>query len=85
LAPAWEADGRPIYGGAFQWINGTGSYPVPTDATYFAGAGGQSAILIPSHGLVVVRLGKYKGSGEGGRALRRGLELLMEAVSPLSE
>jgi CubicO group peptidase (beta-lactamase class C family) len=85
LAPAWEADGRPIYGGAFQWINGTGSYPVPRDATYFAGAGGQSTILIPSHGLVVVRLGKYKGSGEGGRALRRGLELLMEAIPPLGE
>ncbi len=83
LAPAWEADGRPIYGGAFQWINGAGSYPVPRDATYFAGAGGQSTIMIPSHGLVVVRLGKYKGSGEGGRALRRGLELLMEAVPPL--
>lgn len=80
LAPAWEADGRPIYGGAFQWINGRGSYPVPTEATYFAGAGGQVTLMIPSHGLVVVRLGKYRGARAGGRALDRALEMLMEAV-----
>jgi CubicO group peptidase (beta-lactamase class C family) len=82
LAPAWEADGRPIYGGAFQWINGTGSYPVPTDATYFAGAGGQVTLMIPSHDLVVVRLGKYTGARAGGQALRRALEMLMTAVPP---
>lgn len=80
LAPAWVADGRPIYGGAFQWVNGTGSFPVPHDATYFAGAGGQYTIMIPSHDLVVVRLGKYKGSRPGRQALNRALELLMEAV-----
>lgn len=83
LAPAWVADGRPIYGGAFQWINGTGSYPVPEEATYFAGAGGQVTLMIPSHGLAVVRLGKYRGSRPGGQALRQALELLMEAVPPL--
>ena len=27
LAPAWEADKRPVYG-AFFWINGTGTFPV---------------------------------------------------------
>jgi len=84
LAPAWVADGRPIYGGAFQWINGTGGYPVPTDATYFAGAGGQVALMIPSHGVVVVRLGKYRAARAGGRALDRALEMLMRAVPPLS-
>lgn len=83
MAPAWQDDGRPIYGGAFQWINGTGSFPIPEEATYFAGAGGQYTLMIPSHGLVVVRLGKYKGSRAGGRALRSGLELLMEAVPSL--
>lgn len=80
VAPAWEADGRPIYGGSFFWINGTGSFPIPHNAYYMAGAGGQYTIIIPTHNMVVVRLGHYKGSSEGGRALRRALELLMEAV-----
>jgi hypothetical protein len=48
-----------------------------------AGAGGQSTIIIPSHDMVVVRLGHYKGSGPGGQAHRRALELLMEAVPPV--
>ncbi len=80
VAPAWEADGRPIYGGSFFWINGTGSFPIPHDAYYMAGAGGQYTIIIPSHDMVVVRLGIYKGSGPGGAALRNALALLMEAV-----
>ena len=84
VAPAWEADGRPIYGGAFQWVNGRGSYPVPTNATYFSGAGGQTTLMIPSHGLAVVRLGKYRGARAGGRALDRALEVLMRAVPPLA-
>jgi len=80
VAPAWEADGRPIYGGSFFWINGTEGFPVPPEAYYMAGAGGQYTIIIPSHDMVVVRLGHYKGSGPGGRALRNALALLMEAV-----
>ena len=70
LAPAWVADGRPIYGGAFMWVNGDGGWPVPTTAYGMRGAGGQSTTIIPSHGLVVVRLGKYTGSREGGRSGR---------------
>ncbi|HUE84814.1 MAG TPA: serine hydrolase [Vicinamibacterales bacterium] len=79
LAPAWEADGRPIYGGFF-WINGTKTFPVPRAAYYMAGAGGQTTLIVPSHDLVVVRLGHYKGAQAGGQALRRALELLMEAI-----
>ncbi len=79
LAPAWKADGRPIYGGFF-WINGTGTFPVPREAYYMAGAGGQTTLIIPSHDLVVVRQGHYSGSRAGGRALRNALALLMEAV-----
>ena len=81
LAPAWEADGRPIYGGFF-WINGTETFPVPREAYYMSGAGGQTTLIIPSHDLVVVRQGHYRGARDGGRALRRALSLLMEAVPP---
>lgn len=81
LAPAWEADGRPIYGGFF-WLNGTGTFPVPRDAYYMSGAGGQTTLIVPSHDLVVVRQGHYGGSRAGGRALRAALALLMEAVPP---
>ncbi len=57
LAPAWEADGRTVYGGAFFWVNQDGQFPVPASALYMAGAGGQNTIVIPSHDMVVVRLG----------------------------
>jgi len=80
LAPAWEADGRLTYGGAFFWVNRAGSLPVPESAFRLSGAGGQSAVIIPSHDLVVVRLGHFAGEGPGGQAFRRALELLMEAV-----
>jgi CubicO group peptidase (beta-lactamase class C family) len=79
LAPAWAADGRPIYGGFF-WINGDGTFPVPRDAYYMSGAGGQTTLIIPSHDLVVVRLGHYRGAGPGSSSFRKALALLMEAV-----
>ena len=79
VAPAWEADGRPIYGGFF-WINGTGSFPVPREAFYMSGAGGQTTLIVPSHDLVVVRQGHYRGARAGGQALRNALALLMEAI-----
>jgi CubicO group peptidase (beta-lactamase class C family) len=79
LAPAWEADKRPIYGGSF-WLNGDGTYPVPKDAYYMSGAGGQTTLIIPSHDLVVVRLGHYKGATQGGASFRKALAILMEAV-----
>ena len=79
LAPAWKADGRPIYGGFF-WINGDQNFPIPEDAYFMAGAGLQMTIIIPSHQLVVVRLGHYRGSEVGKRDLNQSLRLLMEAV-----
>jgi CubicO group peptidase (beta-lactamase class C family) len=79
VAPAWAADGRPIYGGFF-WINGDETFPIPKEAYYMNGAGGQYTIIIPSHDLVVVRLGHYKGVSAGEPALSRALALLMEAV-----
>jgi len=83
LAPAWVADGRPVYGGGFFWVNGDGATPVPRDAYSMQGAGGQSVTIIPTHGLVVVRIGKFRGSGAGGRALNEGFRRLLRAVPPL--
>ena len=85
LAPAWVEDGRPLYGGAFFWVNGTGSGPLPEGSYSMRGAGGQSATMIPTHELVVVRLGKYTGARAGGRALDAAFELLMEAVPPITQ
>jgi CubicO group peptidase (beta-lactamase class C family) len=79
VAPAWEADKRPIYG-AFFWINGDGALPVPREAYFMSGAGGQTTLIIPSHDLVVVRMGHFKGQATGGRSFRNALGLLMEAI-----
>lgn len=79
IAPAWEADKRPVYG-AFFWINGDGEYPVPKDAYFMAGAGGQWTMIIPSHDLVVVRLGHYRGSREGTESFKKSLAIMMDAV-----
>ena len=79
VAPGWSADKRPIYGGFF-WINGDGTLPVPREAYYMAGAGGQTTLIIPSHDLVVVRLGHFKGNAAGSSGFNKALTLLMEAV-----
>ena len=79
VAPAWQADGRPIYGGFF-WINGDGQYPVPKESFYMSGAGGQTTLIIPSRDLVVVRLGHYKGEDVGEESFKKALALLMQAV-----
>ena len=78
------ADNRPIYGG-FIWINGEGTFPVPKAAYYMSGAGGQTTLVVPSHDLVVVRLGHFKGAGPGGQSFRKALALLMEAVPGRAE
>ncbi|MFN8570773.1 MAG: serine hydrolase [Gemmatimonadaceae bacterium] len=79
-APAWLADGRPVYGGGFFWVNRDGGQPLPTTAYAMLGAGGQSCWIVPSHDLVIVRIGKYRGSEPGDAALRKGMSTLMKAV-----
>lgn len=79
VAPAWELDKDPEYGGFF-WINGVGRLPIPKDAYFMGGAGNQFAIIIPSHDLVIVRLGHYKGMREAYPAFYSSLRLLMDAV-----
>lgn len=79
VAPAWAADRNPVYGGFF-WINGLGTFPGPRDAYYMAGSGGQHVYIVPSHDLVVVRIGHSRGQAEGVTAFRRALGLLLDAV-----
>jgi len=81
LAPAWVADNRPQYGGLF-WVNGDGAWPAPKDMYFMSGVGGQQVMIIPSHQLAVVRLGHYKGVQAAGRATRRAVGMLVEAVQP---
>ena len=85
VAPAWEADGRRVYGGAFFWVNGEGEGGLPTTAYQMLGAGGQSTTIIPSHDLVVARLGKYTGARAGGQALDEAFALLLRAVPPRTQ
>ena len=79
LAEPWLADGRPIYGGLF-WVNGDGRLPIPKDAYMMLGAGGQSVTIIPSHDLVIVRLGHYKGQQAAAESLSQAYRMLIEAV-----
>ncbi|MEJ7604757.1 MAG: serine hydrolase [Bryobacteraceae bacterium] len=78
-APAWLLDKQHEYGGFF-WINASGRLSAPNDAFYMAGAGGQFTIIIPSHDVVVVRLGHYKGGENAYRSVNAMLKLLLEAV-----
>jgi CubicO group peptidase (beta-lactamase class C family) len=76
VAPAWK---RPVYGGFF-WINGDGGWNLPKDAYIMAGAGGQNVFVVPSHQLVVVRMGHFRGAGSSRKATNEALRLLIDAV-----
>jgi CubicO group peptidase (beta-lactamase class C family) len=78
LAPAWK---RPVYGGLF-WVNGDGGWSIPRDAYIMSGAGGQNTFVIPSHQLVVVRMGHARGQGPARKATNEALRRLVEAVKP---
>jgi CubicO group peptidase (beta-lactamase class C family) len=81
LAPAWEADKRPIYGALF-WLNGDSAFPAPKEMFMMNGVGGQRVLMIPSHQLAIVRLGHYKGADAGIAALKKAVGILMETVPP---
>jgi CubicO group peptidase (beta-lactamase class C family) len=76
-APAWK---EPEYGGLF-WLNRTGAWPLPEDAYFMAGAGGQRTFVVPSLDLVIVRMGHFRGDAAGMKALREAQKLLVEAVA----
>jgi len=75
-APAWK---RPVYGGLF-WINGDDGWNIPKDAYFMAGAGGQNTFVIPSHQLVVVRMGHFRGASAGRKTLNTAFTHLIAAV-----
>ena len=75
-APAWA---KPEYGGQF-WVNGTGQWRLPPDAYYANGAGGQYTFVVPSHDLVVVRMGHQRGAPAGNRQLNEALAALIAAI-----
>jgi CubicO group peptidase (beta-lactamase class C family) len=75
-APAWK---KPVYGGLF-WVNGDGGWNVPKSAYIANGAGGQRTFIIPTHDLVVVRMGHHRGDRAGMRALNAALKELMLTV-----
>ena len=79
IAPAWLTDRNPVYGGFF-WINGDGNWPLPKNAYFMAGAGGQYTFIVPSHDLVVVKLGHYRGNERSDQDLKEALKLLLQAV-----
>jgi CubicO group peptidase (beta-lactamase class C family) len=75
-APAWR---RPEYGGQF-WINGVGNWNLPRDAYFMSGAGGQHTFIVPSHDLVIVRMGHQRGSQVGSKLLNQALAAIMALV-----
>jgi CubicO group peptidase (beta-lactamase class C family) len=75
-APAWQ---RPEYGGFF-WLNRVGSWNLPPETYLAAGAGGQNTWIVPTHDLVIVRMGHMRGQGPARRATNTALSLVMEAI-----
>jgi CubicO group peptidase (beta-lactamase class C family) len=80
-APAWR---EPVYGGGF-WLNRVGTFDLPADAYYMAGAGSQYVIVVPSLDLVVVRMGHLLGGGPGQAALNRSLRELRKLLEAADE
>jgi CubicO group peptidase (beta-lactamase class C family) len=77
-APGWRT---PTYGGMV-WVNGDGGWPLPKSAYAFRGAGGQDTYIVPTHDLVIVRMGHFPGARYAAPDVRRALTLLMEAIPP---
>ena len=75
-APAWQ---RKEYGGQF-WVNGEGQWHLPRDAYFMSGAGGQHTFVVPSHDLVVVRMGHQRGAPVGTKLLNQSLARIITAI-----
>ena len=77
-APAWK---RPEYGGLF-WLNRIGTWNLPPDTYFAAGAGGQNTWIVPSKDLVIVRMGHMRGQNAARRVTNAALGLVVEALPP---
>lgn len=77
-APAWNT---PSYGGLF-WLNATGKTNLPKSAYNMSGQGGQHVFIVPSHDLVIVRLGHQAGDQALGPNLKKALGSVMDAIDP---
>ena len=76
-ASAWR---RPEYGGQF-WINGVSQWNLPRDAYFMSGAGGQHTFIVPSHDLVIVRMGHQRGAPVGAKLLNQSLSAIVAATA----
>jgi CubicO group peptidase (beta-lactamase class C family) len=61
-------------------VNGLGQWNLPREAYWMAGAGGQYTFIVPSHDLVVVRMGHQRGAAAGAKQLNQSLAALVSAV-----
>jgi CubicO group peptidase (beta-lactamase class C family) len=71
--------------GAFFWLASASRWPIPKDAYFMQGSGGQYTFIIPTHDLVVVRMGHDRGEVAGNRGLRQALTLLLTAIPQVRE
>lgn len=79
VSPAWAHS--PYYGGFF-CTNQTGILPLPKDAYWMSGGGGQRVIICPSLDLVLVRLGHMAGEVFGRAAtMHESLRQIAEALA----
>jgi CubicO group peptidase (beta-lactamase class C family) len=76
IAPAWP---EPQYGGQF-WVNGDDAWNLPRDAYFAAGSGGQNTFIVPSHDLVIVRMGHHAGGRASRESVRAAQKELMAAI-----
>lgn len=75
-APAWK---QPVYGGMV-WVNADSSWALPRSSFAFRGAGEQDVFVVPSHDMVIVRMGHFPGARWGAQDVLRAQAILMDAV-----
>lgn len=79
--PAWK---EPVYGGLFR-LNGNGEWNMPRDAYFMSGGGVSKTIVIPSHDLVIVRMGHLQGTRKHEADLNLALGEILAAIPQRGE